>query len=61
MRLSATGNTIRDAVIHVMTKIRIHCRPLGLPWETIRIGVFPSGLDKGEPKKKRVRTKRKTT
>lgn len=59
MRLSATGNTIRGAVVHVMIKIRIHCRPLRLPWETIRTGVFPSGLDKGEPKKTAKRTKRK--
>lgn len=59
LRLSATGSTIRGAVAEVMKKIRVHCQPLRLPWETIRTGVFPSGLDKGEPKKTAKRTKRK--
>lgn len=46
LRLSATGSTIRGAVAEVMKKIRVHCKPLRLPWETIRTGFFPSGLDK---------------
>lgn len=57
LRLSATGSTIRGAIIEVMSKLRVHCQPLRIPWETIRTGVFPSGLDKTEPRPKKRRPK----